>query len=373
MIKKLLVLSCFAILFMAANCDNEPYEEALLTNDNSCDLASIAAANAAEDLVLSTGQNFSLLCQVYKESLQDQIEACGDANGDLQALIVALGNCMIDEDLCEEAIVLTNIAEEAYENATDDSLENLCNAYVEALENQISLCGDDGTLQVIINDLGNCNFSDDLCEDAVAASEIAEMNYNNANETTIEDLCIEYKSALENQIEICGDDAGVLQVIIDELGDCTVADIVPIEGIWNLNFILVGTPLDINNDGQETINIYAEINCHQNEYVTFFDDGTGEFFRSSLASYSYMNNSDSPDGVDFSDTCTIITPELRTFNWERVDNDIFATFIDNGEMISFIKSPSVLSLYIIDGFSASLGSTNLATMTQDMAYVYLRD
>lgn len=41
----------------------------------------------------------------------------------------------------------------------DDTNQDLCNAYRTTLENQIAECGDtDGSIQAIINDLGNCEF-----------------------------------------------------------------------------------------------------------------------------------------------------------------------------------------------------------------------
>jgi hypothetical protein len=51
----------------------------------------------------------------------------------------------------------TNNAESAFNE--DDTDENLCNAYKTALQNQITECGDtDGSLQDIIDDLGDCSF-----------------------------------------------------------------------------------------------------------------------------------------------------------------------------------------------------------------------
>ena len=52
----------------------------------------------------------------------------------------------------------TNEAELAFNQ--DDTNESLCNGYKLALENQIAECGDiDGNLQALIDDLGDCSFS----------------------------------------------------------------------------------------------------------------------------------------------------------------------------------------------------------------------
>ena len=55
--------------------------------------------------------------------------------------------------------------------------------------------------------------------DAQAATDEAQTAYNADN--TNEDLCNAYKQALENQIAECGDSNGSLQGIIDDLGDCS--------------------------------------------------------------------------------------------------------------------------------------------------------
>jgi len=56
---------------------------------------------------------------------------------------------------------------------------------------------------------------------AEEATNEAATAYNNDN--TNEQLCIAYKEAIENQIAECGDPDGSLQEIIDDLGDCTTA------------------------------------------------------------------------------------------------------------------------------------------------------
>lgn len=54
---------------------------------------------------------------------------------------------------------------------------------------------------------------------AEAETSAAATAYNQDN--TNEDLCIAYKEALENQISECGDANGNLQDILDDLGDCS--------------------------------------------------------------------------------------------------------------------------------------------------------
>lgn len=60
---------------------------------------------------------------------------------------------------CNEAIHQSEEARVNYFSATESTFNELCNAYKFALQNQIDVCGDDGTLQQVIDDLGECNFS----------------------------------------------------------------------------------------------------------------------------------------------------------------------------------------------------------------------
>jgi hypothetical protein len=58
------------------------------------------------------------------------------------------------------------------------------------------------------------------CEDASAAVIAAGTAYNNATAENFVELCNDYKDALENQISSCGDENGILQDMVDGL-DCT--------------------------------------------------------------------------------------------------------------------------------------------------------
>jgi hypothetical protein len=61
------------------------------------------------------------------------------------------------EPTCTELTAKTLTAKQAFENASVNNKTELCNAYKVALQNQISACGDTtGVLQAIINDLGDC-------------------------------------------------------------------------------------------------------------------------------------------------------------------------------------------------------------------------
>ena len=370
MIKRILGLCPFIVLLLVVNCHNEPYEGDIINEDNACALAIQATDNAEQNYLSATEENFTLLCQIYRDALANQIEVCGDEDGNLQLSINTLNTCET-VNLCTQAEAASEIARIDYESAADNTIEDLCNTYKNALAYQIVVCGDDGTLQALINEIGNCQFNESLCEDAIIAVTNAAEAYNNATDDNFETLCNTYKDAILSQIEICGDINGDLQLTIDQLGDCVPEDIVPIEGVWVLNFILISSQLDINNDEQETINIYAEMDCHETETVEFYTDGTGEFYQSTVANYSYVNNSGSADGVDYIVSCNEINTAV-SFNWVRVNNDVFVT-LENGSSITFLKSPNVLSLIIPNGFSANSVNNTTPNIIHDISYVYYQE
>ncbi|GAB4162580.1 MAG: hypothetical protein Tsb0033_21720 [Winogradskyella sp.] len=150
------MLVVFATLFMAINCDNEPYEGEIIFEDTTCLEAIETTETAAENFLNAIPESYTLLCLTYREALLNQIDICGDEDGSLQIILEELSNCEAELDPCEEAIAQTELARITYESAADQTIEALCNNYKDALQYQIDVCGDDGTLQSIIEELGDC-------------------------------------------------------------------------------------------------------------------------------------------------------------------------------------------------------------------------
>lgn len=83
----------------------------------------------------------------------------------------------------------------------------------------------------------SCSSSSDsnpaqTCDQAEAATDAAEQAFNASTPANHEELCNAYKAALQNEIDVCGDPVGVLQSILTDLGDCTVA---PDLGVISVN------------------------------------------------------------------------------------------------------------------------------------------
>lgn len=306
MMKKILVLCLCIALTLLVNCDNEPYEGELYTEPNPCELAIESTANAAEDFSSASDQDYTLLCQVYKDVLQDQISLCGDP---------------------------------------------------------------DGILQNIIEDLDNCTLENPLCDEAIAATEVARQNYLLASDTDIESLCNAYKGAIEYQIEVCGDD-GTLQTLLDELGDCEPVFVETL-GTWRLEAWLTDQARDIDNDGEVTNDYLEEIDCYNNETITFFSDGSGILYLRSVADITYTPVEGSSTDVDFFVDCNTINIE-RPFNWVQIGNNTLVFTMQDGTIINYFRNSNSLFIAIDDAFSATSTVDGISKINERITYVYVK-
>ena len=173
---------------------------------------------------------------------------------------------------CDQATVNTAAAALAFASATDENYTQLCTALVNALQVQISACGDpDGTLQLQIDVLGSCtNNPVDNCDVATEALAIALLAFNNASDDDYTTLCNAYKTALQNVIDLCGDPDGSYQATIDGLGDCSLdqpnAQITLTAGNLPIDFDVItveenGNFLEITGEtsGPENYTVYFEV------------------------------------------------------------------------------------------------------------------
>lgn len=159
-VRSILVLLICVTAFIFVSCQNEPYEGEIPSSGLNCETAIANTAQAALSFLSANDDNYTQLCIAYRNALQAQILACGDPDGSLQTAINALGDCTVTvtmEDDCDSASDEVDAAELAFQNANVDNYTSLCITYRTALENQIMLCGDDdGSIQSIIDSLGDC-------------------------------------------------------------------------------------------------------------------------------------------------------------------------------------------------------------------------
>lgn len=96
---------------------------------------------------------FEQLCNAYVNALYTQIEYCGDVNGTIQETIdqVNANNCQLT---CDQIATNTSTAQSDYNNATLGNTIDMCTRYIQYLNEQIDTCGDpNGDLQAIIDNL----------------------------------------------------------------------------------------------------------------------------------------------------------------------------------------------------------------------------
>lgn len=160
-IASIFIVSLFAFTFVS--CDDEPLEGDFATGNEETELTCVEATQNLSEIsqtyatTPTDDANYAVICNAYAEALQDMIDSCGDNTGAIQTLLDSL-NCPAANNNCETAQTATDAAESAY-NA-DNTNTSLCNAYKAALQNEIAQCGDtDGSLQSIIDGLGDCNFN----------------------------------------------------------------------------------------------------------------------------------------------------------------------------------------------------------------------
>lgn len=308
MVKKIFVLCSFAMLFMAINCDNEPYEGDIITDDNSCSLAIQATNTAAENLINSNNENYGLLCELYRNALENQIEFCGDNNGDLQGVIELLDDCSGEsEDPCVIAQNATALAFEAFLNTTTQDYEATCSSYVAALENEIIACGDDGSLESLITELGDC-----------------------------------------------------VPVVFD------------VTGSWQLVSITNDIARDLDNDGDVSNDYLDEFDCYNNETVDFNADGTGTFFFRSYTEIQVESASGTFDNVDFIVTCVEESSNVNFTWEQIGLNIIDVTLNTDGTVLNFFRNGDNIFIARRDDFVATSISPNVDSIVEDLIYEYIK-
>ena len=161
--KKLSLLFSVFVLLTAFTCENEPLEGDFVTEEPNvtCEEALMDTATAAQALAALTEENYEEeytdVCVALKLAFENQLEACGDPDGSLQAAIDALGTCNLNASPCEIATSAAATAQQVYNQATEEEFTEACNAYAFVLQQKINECGDeDGSIQDIIDGLGDC-------------------------------------------------------------------------------------------------------------------------------------------------------------------------------------------------------------------------
>ncbi|MGC1473337.1 MAG: hypothetical protein WA775_12155 [Psychroserpens sp.] len=180
--KKIGIFLVCALLFTLTSCDNEPLEDDFPENgETSCTVAVAETTQAAINFSVANVDTYTQLCTVYRNALIAQSQICGDDDGSLDLIVSGLGDCsQVVIDDCESATAIVVATQQAFDNATDANFTSFCNAYKTALENQILICGDDNdNIQSIIDSLGDCTQTTLEVEISVVAGGLREFDMVN--------------------------------------------------------------------------------------------------------------------------------------------------------------------------------------------------
>ncbi|MDE0599989.1 MAG: hypothetical protein OSB51_12560 [Dokdonia donghaensis] len=188
-------------------------------DSDTCETAFDVLQTSQAVFASSSEANYTQACTTYALALEATIEICGDSSGELQSILTTLGDCTTP-DPCLQAELATEAALEALNNATEENEEQLCLAYSAALSAQIEACGDaNGSLQATIDSL-NCGGDCAAAEIATAEAQEIFNAVDPQDSDAYTAACADYSFALQEQITACGDPDGSLDAIVQELGDC---------------------------------------------------------------------------------------------------------------------------------------------------------
>ncbi|MFC4634345.1 hypothetical protein ACFO3O_10535 [Dokdonia ponticola] len=131
-------------------------------SSNNCDTATTAAIAAQTAFANASPENEVQLCNAYRTALETQLAVCGDADGSIQATINGLScvdaACADAITASEEALAIFDMVDVT----DADAYTEACGNYSFALQEQIVACGDEnGSLQAIIDELGDCSPPED--------------------------------------------------------------------------------------------------------------------------------------------------------------------------------------------------------------------
>ena len=308
-LKKMFAALMVVTLFTAVKCENEPLDEDFFDDqNNNCVGSSQAAINAGLNFVEANSDNYSQLCTAYKTALEAEILACGDAEGTLQATLNTLGNCPVIQDDCEAATVAASVVQIAFNGSTEENVSQLCKAY---------------------------------------------------------------KLALQNKITVCGDDNSSIQTAINQLGNCTNGQIdFTIPGTWLLTAWNIDGGLDLDNNGTATTNILEEMDCYNNETLVFNVNGTASIISTSFAEIVVEVETGTINSFDYTINCEEDN-RTSSGTWSINQNIVTFSFDDFDEQIEMTRTDDELSYFLPEGFSAQSDDGSIEIM-EDMTVVYTK-
>ena len=142
-------------------------------------------------------------------------------------------------------------------------------------------------------------------------------------------------------------------------------------GIRSASRIYFGKePIDLNNDGTESINFLNEMDCYNNETIVFNADNSGIAMSTSYALFEIFIETGTTDSFDFTIDC-IAEVENTDITWTQSGNLVSITDSFN-ETTEWTLVGNTLSITFPEGFSVTDPDDTAVTVTQDLTFVYTK-
>jgi hypothetical protein len=206
---------------------------------------------------------------------------------------------------CVDTELVSQDARDAYLASFDSSLEYIdlatyeaaCNAYREATIVERTYCGDiSGDLTQLIAELNTCGFR---CSFAIQNRTTAQVAFELATIGNYVTACENYQFYLQQEIEVCGDPDGSIQLLIDDL-DCEDADGDGIPNVFeNFNGDIDGNLDDDDTDGDGIPN-YLDDDDDGDGILTIDeakDENGNPLDTDGDGDVDYLDNDDDGDGI----------------------------------------------------------------------------
>ena len=216
---------------------------------------------------------------------------------------------------------------------------------------------------------------EEFCEDIafnIASAQAALINAPAGQEMA---LCDALQATIINAIVVCGDDTGLFQALLDDLGDDCMVD--PGDGgdddgdapgsLAGRTYILtafeVETAVDLDGDGDASNDLIIETGCYQNETL-FFDSET----ELTATSNSFLNLSVVIDG-------DVVTQMVECIIEQEITN---SNYVLNGNTITIdgingVVSSTQIVFTVPDGFFGEIVSDDgmgSVEILEDITFTY---
>ena len=143
-----------------------------------------------------------------------------------------------------------------------------------------------------------------------------------------------------------------------------------LNGTWLLTAWNTAEAFDLNNDGTATTSVLDEMNCYNNETITFNSDNTCVINNTSYAEITADIVVGTTNEVEFTVDC-IQENEILNYTWSQNGNAVLITD-DFGDANSWTLDGNTLSLTIPEGFTVFEADGFDVYTTTDLTFVYTK-